>query len=187
MNSMCKRIVVVCFLAALLGLAGCGPKDNRITLDYTPVGSPGSCAQAAGVVPFVDVRVDKMLGHNESVAFRPYGRGVAQWVQEAMIAELSASGCPAGLVQGQEQPRYVISGEVHTARLVTEGVNHSLDLNVELTLMEGERMVLKKTYAGHWEQMIFPASREKSEALFASSLSELLVNAAAEFIAAMQP
>ncbi|MBU1003800.1 MAG: hypothetical protein KKE73_14910 [Proteobacteria bacterium] len=187
MKSMYKKIAVAFCLAALMGLAGCGPKDNRITLDYTAVGSAVPCAQTVGVAPIVDLRTDKMLGHNESVAFRPDGRGVDQWVQEALIAEFTASGCQAGAVQGQELPRYVVDGEVHAARLVTEGMDHALDLDLRLTLLEGERVVLKKTYVGHWEQMIFPASRAKSEALFDSSLSELLGTAVSDFITAMQP
>ncbi|BBD06892.1 uncharacterized protein DFE_0166 [Desulfovibrio ferrophilus] len=167
-----------------MSLAGCGPKDNRITLTYAPVGQPGGCIGSVGVTSILDARQDKMLGHNQSVAFRPEGREVDQWVQQALMDEFSVRGC---LVESLKEgkPRFIIGGEVHAARLVTDGMDHVLDLDVRLTLLEGDRVVLKKSYAGHWEQQIFPASREKSEALFASSLSELLGQAVSEFTTAM--
>lgn len=182
-KTLAAALAVVVLLALM---AGCAPKDNRITLEYAPRGKAGTCSGSVGVAAIVDARADKMLGHNQTVEFRPEGRGVDQWVRDALVAEFSARDCPAAPL-GEGSFDYRVGGEVRQARLVADGMDHSLDLEVSLTLLQGERVVLKKNYAGHWDRRIFPASRERSEALMAAALEELLSPAVGELTAAMNP
>jgi len=181
-----RSLTLALTVAALLTLSACGG-DNRVTLLYSPVGGAGHCDATVGVAPITDARADKMLGHNETVDLRPEGRQVDQWVRDAVVWEFEARGCKAAPLDKMPAADFTIHGEVDKANLVIDGMDHTLDLVLSLRLLEGDRLVLKKTYTGRWEKKILVPSREKSQDMFNAALGELLSGAVDEFQAAMKP
>lgn len=179
-------LCVVLLLVSMLVLLGGCSSHAPVHLDYAADRWAKPCRSELALSAFTDAREEKRLivKGDEVLAT---DKDVAEWVTDALERELEARRVAVHPFEKDSPfaPEFALSGRILEAQMVVDGVEHRMDMSMQVVLRRGESVVLDKTYNGQWQRKDLP-TRGTMQEMLSAALVDVLSNVLADVCERLQ-